>query len=289
MRNSHIRLFRNKKGVSPAISTIILFAAVISMILVVMEYGNNFLNSGLAENEFSGNKQFVQTTGLQIDDVAWTNGRTQTVSYTSKYGALNFTQSALSYTIEFNTPTNLTFQPIAQVGTGIILFNMPVRSYALGNNYFERLPASSNSSFMQVGSSVPVNQILCEEKMPMSDGGFSRLAVVPTIRVINSTITGMQNQTSTNYFKFYLPVLQSGTNLYRSQSVSLTGNGISKIAYDNANQVRINATFPLQAAGFDSSFFKFNQISQTINVATGASDTVVEFYMGNVLVSIGQV
>lgn len=254
------------------------------MILVVMSFGNNYLNSGMAQNEFNANKQFMQTTGLQIDDIAWMTGRTQTVTYSSKFGSINFTEAALNYTIQVHTASgwqNLT----SPVQTGVILFNMPVSSYSLGNNYFERVPTSANSSFLQSGSSAPVSQVLCEEKLSTNKTSYSQLAVVPTLRVLNSNITGTQ-QLQTSYYKFYLPILENGTNLYRSQSVTLTGNGITKIIYSNVDQVKIIVDFPKQSAGFDSSFFNFNQIAQTMILPPGS---VVEFYMGNVVVSMGQV
>lgn len=51
----------------------------------------------MAENEVSANKHFMQTTGKQIDDVAWTLGRTQTVSYSSKYLEVKFQEESFDY------------------------------------------------------------------------------------------------------------------------------------------------------------------------------------------------
>jgi hypothetical protein len=280
MKKNHSSLRRNQKGVSPAISTVILTSAVIVMILVVMTYGQGFLNSSMAQNEFNANKQFTQTTGLQIDDIAWTTGRTQTITYSAKYGSLNFTQSALTYKVQVDNNPPVTWH------TGLIIFNMPVASYSLGNNYFARVPYTASSSFMLSGSSAPVSQVLCEEKLPMSDGSYARLAVVPTFRVLNSTIT--ENQVSTTYFKFYLPILENATNFYRSQSVTLTGNGIEKQSFSNAHQVTVTVSFPKQSAGFDSSFFNFQQVSQTM-ILPFNQQNVVEFYVGNVAVAIGLV
>ncbi len=285
MRNSHLSLRKDKRAVSPAISTVILTAAVIVMILVAMSYAKNILNMKMAENEFNTNKQFMQTTGQQIDDIAWTIGRTQTVSYSSKYGNVKFQEAALNYTFQVHTSSG--WENLTLPGeTGIILYNMPVSSYSMGNNYFERVPCV-NSSFLQTGSSAPVSQVFCEEKLPMSDGSYVRIALVPTMRVLTSTVT------STSYFKFYLPDLENGTNLYRSQSVTLTGNGISKVTQSGVDQVSVSVSFPQAASlGFDSSFFNFN--STTINLNSTStpkmpSDSVVEFYVGKVVVTIGQV
>jgi hypothetical protein len=256
------------------------------MILIAMSYANNILSLKMAQNEYSTNKQFMQTTGQQIDDIAWTVGRSQTITYSSKYGNVKFQEVALNYT--FQVHTNSGWKNLTISGkTGIILYNMPVSSYSLGNNYFERLPSNANSSFLIAGSSAPISQVICEEKLPMSGGSYTRIALVPTMRVLTSTVT------SSNYFKFYLPDLENGTNLYRSQSITLTGNGISKVTQSGVDQVIISVSFPKAASlGFDSSFFNFKSTTITLNNTSTPkmpSNSVVEFYIGKVVVAIGQV
>jgi hypothetical protein len=283
--SSHARSLRkDKRAVSPAISTVILTAAVVVMILVAMGFANTFLDARMAENEFSTNKQFMLTTGLQIDDIAWTIGRTQTVRYSSKYGNIKFQSSAVNYTVEVNTGSGWTF--LFSNATGMILFNIAVSTYSISNNYFERILPSSNGSFLQQGPSAPVSQVFCVEKLPMIEGNYTRIVVVPSIRMLSSTISGSQSPTSTNYTKFYLPTLEPGTHLYRSQSITMTGNDITKIVRSGVNQVRINVTFPNVGSGFDSNFFNFDHISETKTLSPGS---VVEFYVGRVIVTLGQV
>ena len=286
MRKSNSRLLKDKRAASPAISTVILTAAGIVMILVAMSYATNILNLKMAQNEYSTNKQFMQTTGQQIDDIAWTVGRSQTISYSCKEGNVKFQDAVLNYTFQIHTSsgwTNLTLSG----KTGIILYNMPVSSYSLGNDYFERVPSNSNSSFLLSGASAPISQVLCEEKIPMSDGSYTRIALIPTMRVLASTVT------STNYFKFYLPDLENGINLYRSQSITLTGNGISKVIKSGVDQVKISVEYPnAEDLGFDSSFFNFQSSTITLNSTSTPkmnANSVVEFYVGKVVVAIGQV
>lgn len=261
------------------------------MILVAMGFANNFLDARMAENEFSTNKQFMLTTGLQIDDIAWTIGRTQTVRYSSQYGNIQFQSAALNYS--FEVYTGGAWRTVISNVTGMILFNIPVGIYSVSNNYFERI-SSSNGSFLQQGPSAPVAQVFCVEKLPMNDGNYTRIVVVPTIRMLNSTIVGPE-QGSTNYFKFYLPALVAGPNPHLSQSITMTGDEITKIAVNNVDQVRINVTFPnggSGSSGFDSSFFNFESTTITLNSTTSPSITansVVEFYLGKVVVSLGKV
>jgi hypothetical protein len=286
MRKSNARLLKDKRAASPAISTIILTAAGITMILIAMSYANNILSLKIAENEFSTNKQFMQTTGQQIDDIAWSVGRSQTISFSSKYGNLKFQDAILNYTFQIHTSTGWTNLTLSGK-TGIILYNMPMSSYSLGNNYFERLPRNANSSFLQSGASAPISQVLCAEKLPMSDGNYIRIALIPTMRVLTSTVNSM------NYFRFYLPDLENGTNLYKSQSITLTGNGISKVVQSGVDQVKISVDYPKAVdLGFDSSFFNFKSSNVTLDSSSTPkmnANSVVEFYVGKVIVTIGQV
>jgi hypothetical protein len=286
MRKNTPSLLKDKRAASPAISTVILTAAGIVMILIAMSYANNILSMKIAQNEYSTNKQFMQTTGQQIDDIAWSVGRSQTIAYSSKDGFVKFQEAVLNYTFQIHTGSGWTNLSLSGK-TGIILYNMPVSTYSMGNNYFERLPSGANNSFLLSGSSVPISQVICEEKLPMSDGSYTRIALVPTMRVLTSTMT------STNYFKFYLPDLENGTNLYRSQSITLTGNGISKVVQSGVDQVKITVSYPKSASpGFDSSFFNFKSSTVTLNSTSTPkmnAGSVVEFYVGKVTVVIGQV
>ncbi len=146
MNVRHFGLLRNKRGISPAFSTMILTAGVIVMILVAMTYASNMLNSGLAENEFSTNEQFMQTAGLEIDDIAWTIGRTQTVSYQSSSGQVTFEPDALTYNVEVHQGGIWEVLPLT-VQTGIILYNMPLSSYKMVNGYFHVLTSNENNTF----------------------------------------------------------------------------------------------------------------------------------------------
>ena len=185
-RNNHYSLRRDTRAVSPAISTVVLTAAGIVMILIAMSYANNILALKMAQNEYSTNKQFMQTTGQQIDDIAWTVGRTQTVSFSNKYGNVQFQAVALNYTFRLHYASTNTWENLNISGkTGIILYNMPVGSYSLGNNYFERLPSNGTSSFLLSGSTAPISQVICTQKVPMTDGAYSRIVLVPNMRVLS--------------------------------------------------------------------------------------------------------
>jgi len=244
--------------------------------MVTIVFANNFLDARIAENEYSTSKQFMLTTGLQVDDVAWTIGRTQTVRYSSRYGNVQSEPSVLNYTFEVTSSSG---PPVTYtMTTGIIMFNMPTSEITYGNNYFERI-FPSNDSFLLSGSSAPVTHVFAVEKLPMPDGSYTRVVVAPSLRMLSSTVGG------TSYFKFYLPSLDEGTNKYLSQSITLTGNDVNKVTIPDATQVKITLAFPAPSQGYDSTFFNFESSSEVVD--TDPDGAVVELYVGKVLVSLG--
>jgi len=267
------KLRRDKRAVSPAISTVVLTSAVVVLLIVTIAFANNFLDARLAENEFTAMEQFMQTVGLQIDDVAWIIGRTQTIRYTSKYGQVNLENEALVYSVYLDDVL------FANYSVGVLLFNMPVSKYSIGNNYYECI-FPSDRSFLQKGTSAPVSYIYARQYSQA--GSFIRVVVTPIIRMLNSTIS--MSGTTNNYFKFYLPILSNGTSPYHSQSVTLTGKDVSVKTMSNVNAVKISISFPRIDDGFDKPFFNFDNEEIVVDVPDGS---IVEFYTSEVSVSIG--
>lgn len=272
---------KDKRAISPAISTVILTSAIVVLILITVVFANNFLSARMAENEFSAMEQFMQTVGLQIDDVAWTIGRTQTIRYASRYGQVDFQSVTLKYSVYIDDGTG--WESFLEEETGIIVFKMPVSRYSLGNDYFKRIYPSSNSSFLQIGTSAPIVHVFVIEKLPMADGHYIRVVAAPSIRMLNSTIkVGSETK---NYFKFYLPSLDAGTHPRYSQSITITGKNVVRNAASNVNKVNITVSFPNAGLGFDASFFNFEKTTEIYDVPNGS---VIEFYTGEVTVSLGK-
>jgi len=270
---------RDNRAVSPAISSVIMTAALVVLVLVAASYANSSLTSQIAGDEFSANKQFMQSTGLQIDNVAWTIGRTETIDYTAKYGQVTFVPNVIDYTFEIYN--GVSWQTLYSSTTGMVLFKMPVRDYNLGNNYSSRIMPSNSGSFLQSNASSPVSQVFAVQKTPMQDGSYARIVAVPTVRVLNSALV-----TGVSYYVFYLPCLVSGSSPYLSQSVTLTGSNLNNFRPSGTTtQVRINATAVNPTPmGFNNAFFNFDNTSKTTIIPPGAS---VAFYIGTVEVSIG--
>jgi hypothetical protein len=268
------------RAVSPAISTVILTAAIVVLLCVAIAFANNFLTARMAESEYSAMKQFMQTVGLQVDDVAWTIGRTQTIRYSCRYGDVAFEKDVLNYTIY--TKTDSSFEYFCSFKGSLILFNMPTSKYSIGNNFYQNIFPSSSYSFLQLGTSAPITRIFAVEKLPMYDGSFLRVVIVPSFRLLNSTI--ISGSGIDNYYKLYFPVFILGERLGRSQSVTLTSDDINVYTKTGVKEIKIAVSFLRISDGFDNGFFNFPAQPEIIDVPDGS---ILEVYVSNVTVSFG--
>jgi len=259
---------------------VIMTAALVVLVIVTASFANNELTLQMAEGEFSSSKDFMQSTGTQIDNVAWTIGRTETVDFTAKYGQVAFAPNVLTYSIQ--TYDGNVLLNTYTFTTGMILYNMPAGTYSIGNNCFIRLIPSGSSSFLQEGVSAPIYQEFETENVAMY-GSYARIVTVPSVRYLTSTIN------NENYYEFYLPSLVSGSSPYISQSLTLTGTNLNMAAPSAViTKVQITAsasqTHPLGFNSFSTSFFNFTSTTATVNISSGS---LVEIYNGQVTVSIG--
>jgi hypothetical protein len=275
---------RGKRAVSPVISTVILTGVMVALVGVALVFANGLLWSKIAENDFNSAKQFMQTVGLTLDDVAWTVGRTETIGYSSKYGSVTNMSSTLNYTVSANVSG--TYQTLASYTVGVILFNIRTSMYSMTNGYWEPIFPSKSTNLTLTGTSAPVARVFAVEKLPMSDGNYIRVVVAPSIRLMNSTIVTSGN--STYYVKLYLANPTVGSSPRRSQTVTLTGNNVNAKTLSGVTQIKVTVGFPKQVSGFDNTFFHFLQTSQVITIPSKyTSGAVLEFYVGGVTVNFG--
>jgi len=273
-----------KKAVSPAISTVILTGAMVAILSVALGFANNFLSSSVAEGEFDSSKQLMQTVGLQIDDVAWTVGRTETILYASQYGKVMFVPSALTYTVTVNGVST-------SYETGALMFNLPTSSYSVTNNYWERIFPVQDESLTLKGTSAPVARVFVVERLPMADGSYIRVVVAPSIRVLYSSIN--TSISSTYYVRMYLPVLNAGEAPRLSQSFTLTGESLNAHTVNEVTRISVTVDFPSEGSGLDSVFFNFPDNSEELDVPSMGvlpseyDNVVLELYLSEVSVDFG--
>lgn len=275
----------DKRALSPVISTVIMTGAIVTLLSVALIFANGLLWSKVAEGDFKSATQFMQTMGLQIDDVAWTMGRTETLRYSSRHGEVKLESSLLNYTVSVETSESGTYKFSNE--TGVLLFNVPTSSYSVANGYWNLIAPSQNDTLTLKGTSAPVARVFAVEKMPMQDGSYIRVVVAPAIRTLFSSIN--TSTSSTYYVKLYLPVLKLGETPRRSQSVTLTGKSFEANTLNDVTSINVTVSFPRGSSpeNFDDFFFHFPSLTEVINIPSGYDDVVLEFYVSEVTVDLG--
>jgi hypothetical protein len=275
-----------KSAISPAISTVIMTAAMIAILSVALVFANNLLWSRVAEGDFDSSRQLMQSVGLQIDDVAWTTGRTETIRYATQYGDIEFEPSVLTYnvTVETSADTSEFLNT-----TGALMFSLPTSRYSISDDYWERIFPETDESLTLTGTSAPVARVFAIERTPMPDGKYIRVVTAPSIRVLYSSINATDN---TCYIRMYLPVLSAGESPRLSQSITLTGESVKAHTLNNVQSISVAVDFPKGTSDdFDSAFFNFPADSEVFDFSgfysAGYHDVVLELYLSEVSVGFG--
>ena len=277
-----------KRALSPVISTVILTGAIVVLLGVALVFANGLLWSKIAEGDFNSAKQFMQTVGITIDDVAWTVGRTETIRYSSRYGDITIENLTLSYTISvdfYNATSGQDENRQFSRETGVLLFNVQTSKYSVTDGYHELIFPSEDDTLTLKGTSAPVARVFAVEKH--DTGSFIRVVVAPSIRFFNSTIA--MSDSSTYYVKLYLPVLALGSAPRRTQAVTLTGDSFEAKTISGVTKINVTVSFPQEnpPKNIDASFFNFPSLSEEITIPGGYDDSVFEFYVGEVTVDLG--
>ncbi|MCW4021550.1 MAG: hypothetical protein ACOWW1_01440 [archaeon] len=281
----------DKLAISPAISSVIMTGAMIAILSVALGFANDFLWTRVAESDYASSKQLMQSVGLQIDDVAWTAGRTETLTYATQYGDVEFEPGVITYNVSV-VSDNVKHDFINT--TGALMFNMPTYEFSISDDYWVKLYPEPNqdTSLTLTGTSAPVARVFEVEQVPMLDGDYIRVVVAPAIRVLYSSIN---SSTNTRYVRMYLPVLTAGESPRLYQSITLTGESVTAKTLNRVASITVTVEFPDAAYGFDSDFFNFPAHRQVIDIPSIVippeedkyANVVLELYLSEVSVGFG--
>ena len=272
----------DKRGISPVVSSVIMTGAIVAILSVALVFANNLLWSRVAEGDFDSSEQMMQTVGLEIDDVAWTVGRTGTIRYASQYGDVVLVSSVLTYNVSVVADGD-TYE--FSNTTGVIIFNLPTSHYSIKDGYWARIFPDSDENLTLTGTSAPVARVFAVERTPMPGGKYMRVVVAPSVRVLFSSIN---SSTNTYYIRMYIPVLNEGESPRLYQSLTLTGESVNAYTLNNVTSIDVSVDFPRGVSdSFDSAFFNFPAVNQSITIPSGYDNVVFELYLSEVSVGFG--
>jgi hypothetical protein len=228
----------------------------------------------------------MQSVGLQIDDVAWTAGRTETITYATQYGDVELETGVITYNVSV-VADSVRHDFINT--TGALMFNMPTYQYSISDDYWTQLyPNPAYDTYLTLtGTSAPIARVFEVEQVPMLDGDYIRVVAAPSIRVLYSSIN---SSTNTRYVRMYLPVLSAGESPRLYQSITLTGKSVKANTLNHIDTIRITVEFPV--SGFDSDFFNFPENEWSFDFSSyygagGYDNVVLELYLSEVSVGFG--
>jgi hypothetical protein len=278
-KNAGLR--RNRRAVSPAISSVILTAAVVVLVLVAMSFAIDLRDSKIAENEFASVRQFMQTAAIQIDDIAWVPWRTQTFRYSRSYGSMSFIPNILNFTIYYRNASGE--YRLGSYASGVLAFNMPISKYNVYDGYFELIyPTNSSMAncFIFRGATAPVTRVYAIEKL--STGSFVRVILNPCVRIVEANVSGNKQH------RLYLPILYESGSRGNNPTVTFTSTQVFSKNVKDATKIRVVVTALSQVYG--ASFFVKSPLGADKiideEIYLGGSSTVV-FYFSRVEVALG--
>jgi len=255
-----MKIFKIRRGDAPIISTILLMAVTLLTVSLALNWVNATLTRKNGEADFESAMIFMKTVGLQVDDVAWTQGRVDTVRFSSEFGLLQYVPDALRYDITYSDSANVV------VGTStftssIFMFNMPTIKYYLSEGYYELLLPSTEPALVDSGVSAPVMKVFARQLYQAGNSDFIRVAAVPMIRMREHTVT--VGSSTKSFVSLYLPKLDGKATASKSMIV-LSGKEIKPETFLNVKKITVTVT--CLNPNYSSNFFHFQSASQEITL-----------------------
>jgi len=296
-------MFKKTKAVAPIVSTILLMAVTLFVVSIALSFVNNTLTRREGENDFESAKIFMKNVGLQIDDVAWTKGRVDTVHFTSQYGQVEFLSgdlpesAPLKYTVTYNCledGVGISYEE--NYYSSILMYNLPIDKSFLGEGYDEAIfPINVNSARelkpVASGTTAPVANVFAIQKSNVGADQYLRIVLVPVMRYHEYYVSSSgTTPTVERHMKLYLPELILNVGIPQPKSIIMTGDGIKSTNYNNVISITVKVEFPrTNNPGFpddhyDNLFFKFNPKEVTIPMSYQYQ---VETYIGRVKLDYG--
>lgn len=149
IKNKRLNRFRNhKRAVSPAISTVIITAVTIVLVLVAGQFAYRSLDQQRGASEFETVQKSILAFDDALRDIAWNRQGARSTHFTVKYGLLEVIPNALPLTIDI-APYGVSYSTTTaylqySISTDCVNYGNGYKSYILGDNK-TIIPAGTDS------------------------------------------------------------------------------------------------------------------------------------------------
>ena len=221
-------LIKNRRGVSPAVSTVIITAASVVLVLVAANYALQVLQSQRAVAEFDTVQNSILAFDDAVRDIAWDRSGSRSIRFTNSYGnmrliangrTINITASGLNgaFSDEFTTATVK-----YQMPTG---YGMPGvgSSYILGDSasVISKLTDSLGQVFVQHESGF--NTVTLNYRVRIAEEGSMDVAGVGKVNYVDIFVIRLNCNNSAIGGDFNLVCKNIGLKTTQSTMYTVTG------------------------------------------------------------------
>lgn len=152
MRTLNIPLLRNNKGVSHAVSAIIITATTITLVLVASIYAYQTVDLQKATAEFEVATKSILAFNDSLENIAWKLRASRSARFTVSYGQLELmpsdTSRGLGLMVNVTDYPNLSYSDL----TGYIRYGMQTKYVNFGENYLSYLLGNNRTISTGAGS-----------------------------------------------------------------------------------------------------------------------------------------
>ncbi len=263
MRSKSLRY--NRRGVSPAVSTVIITAASVVLVLVAGNYALQVLQSQRAVAEFDTVQNSILAFDDAVRDIAWDRSGSRSIRFTNSYGNMRLIANGRTFNI---TASGLSGTFTDGFTTATVKYQMPTgygmpgvgSSYILGDNasVISKLIDSLGQVFVQHESGF--NTVTLNYRVRVSEEGWMDVDG-QRINYVDIFVIRLNCNTSAIGGDFNLVCKNIG--LKTTQSIKYTVNGpLSLLVSDGTkaqpDEVKLNLT---------SGFVVFNTIVADVRVS----------------------
>ncbi len=193
-------LRKNRRGVSPAISMVIITAVTAVLVMVSGMYALQVLQGQRATAEFSAVQKSMLAFDDAVRDIAWEQGGSRSIRFTNSYGGMRLIDDAQSFKITVQGLSgnfNHTFTSAA------VKYQMP---YGYGLTGIESSYILGNETVAISKLTDSLGQVLVRE-----ESGLTSISLNYRVRV--SEVGSMEiNGTTVNYVYIFVVKLSSGNS-----------------------------------------------------------------------------
>jgi len=192
------QIIKDKKAASPAISMVIITAATVVLVLIAGSFATIVLDRQQAETEFNAVQKSILALDDAIKDVAWKNGASRSVRFTTRKGSFLGFSSTRSVEINFNEDS-------------LYSFDTSVIKYAMSDSY---IALAREESYI-IGDADPAVSSISDsvaQVLLAHESGYAIISLGYRIRISNEGIANViidGTTTAVNYVNIYITELSS--------------------------------------------------------------------------------